>query len=247
MIVDEMQNLIGKPAPEVYTGVISSLPDVQEMAVAQYSVPPPIQARACLTGEEQQLVARAAKARETTRLSFLEVLLEMSASAHLAIDGILDAVSYHQKHSVNRTWLSRKEVLKGGLLRVCAKPPSSNPLAFLSKVRTGSDSFNQIPLLDFHIEKSKQSLSMVQSIAQRLLDKEYLVLETERSYHVVGLQLLTENQAMLFLSKAILFSPITDHAYIAHQLLEGESALRITSHTNADDVPRLVTVCQREN
>ena len=247
MTIDEMQNLIGKPASEVYTAVIDSLPDVQEVAVAKYSVPPPIQVRACLTGEEQQLVARAVKARETTRLSFLEVLLEMSASAHHAIDGILDAVSFHQKHSVNRTWLSRKEILEGGLLRVCAKPPSSNPLAFLSRVRIGSDSFSQIPLMDFHVEKSRQSLSMVQSIARRLLDKAYLVLETNRSYHVVGLQLLTEKQAMLFLSKAILFSPITDHAYIAHQLLEGESALRITGHTNADDVPRLVTVCQREN
>ena len=244
MIVDEMQNLVGKPAPEVYTGLIGSLLEVQEVAVAQYTVPPPIQERAFLTIEEQHLVERAVKARKTTRLSFLEILLEMSAEAQHAVDGILDAVGYHQKHSKSRTWLSREEVLKGGLLRVCANAQSTAPLAFLSRVKTGSSSFSHIPLLDLHVEKSNQSLNMVLSIARRLLGEGYVVLETTRSYHVVGVQLLTEKQAMMFLSKAILFSPITDHAYIAHQLIEGESALRITGRANADDIPTLVTACQ---
>ena len=90
------------------------------------------------------------KARKTTRLSFLEILLEMSAEAQHAVDGILDAVGYHQKHSVSRMWLSREEVLKGGLLRVCANAPLTAPLAFLSKVKTGSSSFSHIPLLDLH-------------------------------------------------------------------------------------------------
>jgi len=241
MIVDEIQNLVGKPAPEVYTGLIGSLPEVEEVAVAQYAVPPPIQERACLTIEEQHLVERAVEERKTTRLSFLEILLEMSAEAQHAVDGILDAVGYHQKHSKSRTWLSREEVLKGGLIRVCANAPTTAPLAFLSRVKTGSSSFRHIPLLDLHVEKSKQSLSIVISIAQRLLGEAYAVLETTRSYHVVGLQLLTDKKAMLFLSKAVLFSPITDHAYIAHQLLEGESALRITGRANTDDIPTLVT------
>lgn len=244
MIVVEMQNLVGKPAPEVYTGVIGNLPEVQEVAVAQYAVPPPVQERACLTIEEQQLVERAVNVRKTTRLSFLEVLLEMSSEAKHSVDGILDAVGYHQQHSVSRTWLSREEVLKGGLLRVCANAPSTAPLAFLSRVNTGSSSFSHIPLLDLHVKKSNQSLSMVLSIARRLLGEAHVVLETIRSYHVFGVQLLTENQAMLFLSKAVLFSPITDHAYIAHQLLEGESALRITGRANDDDVPTLVTAFQ---
>ena len=69
MIIDEMQNLVGKPAPEVYTGVIDSLPEVQEVAIVQYAVPPTIQERACLTKEEQELVERAVKARKTTRTS----------------------------------------------------------------------------------------------------------------------------------------------------------------------------------
>jgi len=243
MIIDEMQNLVGKPAPEIYTGLIDSLPEVQEVAVTQYDVPPPIQKRARLTIEEQHLVERAVKARKTTRLSFLEILLEMSAEAQHGVDGILDAVGYHQKHPVSRTWLSREEVLKGGLLRICKNAPSTAPIAFLSRVKTGSSSFRHIPLLDLHVEKSKQSLSIVFSIARRLLGEAHVVLETNRSYHVIGVQLLTDRQAMLFLSKAILFSPITDHAYIAHQLLEGESALRITGRANANDIPTLVTVC----
>lgn len=244
MTIGEMQYLVGKPAPEVYTHVINCLPEVQEVAVAQYAVPPPIQQRADLTLEEHQLVERAAKARKTSRLSFLEVLLELCAEAQHDVDGILDAVGYHQQHSVSRKWLSRGDVLKGRLLRVCSNAPPAKPLAFLSRVKTGSSSSRHIPLLDLHVEKSSHSLGMVRSIAKRLLGEANVVLETTRSYHVVGVQLLTETQAAQFLSKAILFSPITDHAYIAHQLLEGESALRITGRGNADDIPILVTASQ---
>ena len=87
-----------------------------------------------------------------------------------------------------------------------------------------------------------RSLGIVSSIAQRLLNDQYAVLETSRSYHVIGTHLLNEEEVSRFLSKAILFSPITDHAYIAHQLLEAESALRITGRDEQGDVPSLVAV-----
>jgi len=242
MVVHKIAKLVGKRAPEVYTGVISSMPQVREVAIARYTLPPPIQERARLSQEERRLVELAAEARATTRLSYLEILLEMSAKAEHSVDGILDAVSYHRRHSVNRTWLSREDVLKGRLISVCATATPGAPLAVLSRVKIGSSCFRHIPLLDFHVEKSRRSLGIVLSIAHRLLDGPYAVLETPRSYHLVGMQLLTQSQANRFLSKAILFSPITDHAYIAHQLLEGESALRITSRAEPEDVPRLVRV-----
>jgi len=241
MSVSRLEDLVGQEAPEFYTSVIAHLSTIREVAVAEYTPPPPVQARASLSKQEHTLVQEAAKSRRA-RISFLEILLEMSARANHPIEGIIDALAYHQSHSANRRWLSRREVLQGALVHQCASASAAKPLAFLSKVKTDSGPFRHIPMLDLHVEKSRRSLIMVQAIAQRLLDSPYAVLETARSYHMVGLSLLTGNQAARFLSRAVLFSPITDHAYIAHQLLERESALRITGRGGTNDVPTVVAI-----
>jgi len=242
MVVKNLLNLLGKPAPEVYTALIAELSPVREIAVAEYDPPPPIQKRARLSVEEQRLIELAARARETGRLSYLEILLEMSVKANHKVDGILDAVVYHKRHSESRTWLARQDVLDGQLISLCESASAGTPIALLSRVKVDSGAFCHIPLLDFHVEKSHRSLGIVSSIAQRLLNDQYAVLETSRSYHVIGTHLLNEEEGSRFLSKAILFSPITDHAYIAHQLLEAESALRITGRDEQGDVPSLVAV-----
>lgn len=242
MVVKNLLNLLGNPAPEVYTALIASWSQVHEVAVAEYTTPPPIQRRARLSAEEQRLIELAAQSRENGRLSYLEILLEMSVKADHTVDGILDAVAYHQRHAENRKWLSKQDVLDGKLISLCESASSGTPLAFLSRVKIDSGAFCHIPLLDLHVEKSHRSLSIVSSIAQKLLNGQYTILETARSYHIVGTHLFSEKERIRFLSKAILFSPITDHAYIAHQLMEFESALRITGRGEQGDVPSLVAV-----
>lgn len=242
MVVKNLLNLLGMPAPEVYTALIASWSHVREVAIAKYTTPPPIQKRARLSTEEQRLVEMAAQSRENGRLSYLEILLEMCVKADHTIDGILDAVAYHQPHTENRKWLSKEDVLDGKLISLCESSSSNTPLAVLSRVKVDSGTSCHIPLLDLHVEKSQRSLRIVALLAQKLLNGQYTILETTRSYHIVGTHLFNEEERIRFLSKAILFSPITDHAYIAHQLMEFESALRITGRGQQGDVPNLIAV-----
>lgn len=242
MVDENLVNLVGRPAPEVYSAIIAASSKVREVAVAEYTTPPMIQNRAELSAEEQRLLKVAGQARQAGRLSYLEILLEKSTEVDHAVDGILDAVAYHQRHAKTRRWVSREDVMKGRLIRLCAGVSAGRPLALLSRVRTNSGCSGHIPLLDLHLEKSGRSIRLVAAVATRLLGNRYAILETGRSYHLVGTCLLNEEEARHFLSRAILFSPITDHAYIAHQLLEGESALRITGCGETGDVPTLVAV-----
>jgi hypothetical protein len=47
---------------------------------------------------------------------------------------------------------------------------------------------------------------------------------------------------MDFLGRALLFAPIVDRAYLAHQLLERRCALRISAVGDEKPVPRVVHV-----
>lgn len=53
------------------------------------------------------------------------------------------------------------------------------------------------------------------------------MLETDRSYHFYGAELQTVSEQTAFLARALFYSPIVDRAWIAHQLIDKRSNLRI--------------------
>jgi len=238
----DLFTLLGKPAPEFYTDVVKLLPAVQEISIAKYTPPPPIQRRVTLSDQEILLVNLAAKVRASSSHSFLQILMEMCTEATHPVEGILDSINYHQKHPSARTWVCRESVLNGKLISLCANASSSEPLAFFSRVKVGSNECYSLPLLDMRIPKSPKSLNIIASIANRLLGTRFAILETHKSYHLVGITLLKEIAIKDFLAHAILYSPITDHAYVAHQLLEGESSLRLTAHFEDALSPAVVAI-----
>ncbi len=234
--------LLGKPAPIFYTDVVELLPAVQEISIAKYTPPPPIQRRATLSDQEILLVNSAAKVRASSSFSFLQILMKMCTEATHPVEGILDSINYHQKHPLERSWVCRESVLNGTLIRLCANAASNEPLAFFSRVKVGSTEFYSLPLLDMRIPKSPRSLNIITSIANRLLGTRFAILETHKSYHLIGIALLKDIEINNFLAHALLYSPITDHAYIAHQLLEGESSLRLTAHFEDALSPTVVAI-----
>jgi hypothetical protein len=240
-----MKNLftfLGKPAPEFYTGVVELLPAVQEISIAKYTPPPPIQRRATLSDQEILLINSAIKVRASSSFSFLQILMEMCTEATHPVEGILDSINYHQKSPLVRSWVSRESVLNGTLIKLCASATPDEPLAFFSRVKVESNEFYCLPLLDMRIPKSLRSLNIIASIANRLLGTRFAILETDKSYHLVGIALLKDIEINNFLARALLYSPITDHAYIAHQLLEKESSLRLTGRFEDARSPAVVAI-----
>lgn len=82
-----------------------------------------------------------------------------------------------------------------------------------------------IPMLDFHIEVSPANTRIVTDICS-LLCQEGFILNSGKSYHFIGTGLLTDEGLNKFLGKALLFTPIVDEIWIAHQLQEQSCTLR---------------------
>lgn len=66
-------------------------------------------------------------------------------------------------------------------------------------------------------------------------------MESGRSYHYYGCELLSEEEWIVFLGKSLLMSGYTDDRYIGHQLVDGHCVLRLSSRKSKANVPMVVS------
>jgi hypothetical protein len=84
-----------------------------------------------------------------------------------------------------------------------------------------------IPLLDFHIPPSIANLRLCSNILNHLGLKGY-ILDSGKSYHFIGNEMIGFECLQTVLFNALLFSPIIDKSWIAHQLIQKNCCLRVT-------------------
>ena len=100
-------------------------------------------------------------------------------------------------------------------------------LGINSRVILASGEVRHIPMLDFHIKHFEHSLDLVRLICRQLNQRSGYILDSGASYHYVGNELLNEDAFISFLAHSLLFSPIVDNRWVAHQLLERSATLRV--------------------
>ena len=101
---------------------------------------------------------------------------------------------------------------------------------------------SHLPLIDFHCPASAENARLALAVGRRIIDGSFLLLLSGKSYHAVGLKPILSDELVCFLSKALLFSPIVDRGYIAHQLIERRCALRISKGGHANVIPTVIAV-----
>ncbi len=63
----------------------------------------------------------------------------------------------------------------------------------------------------------------------RPLDCPWVIIESEQSYHLLGASLISDRELTKFFGRAILLGPLVDRNYVAHQLINGNAALRVVN------------------
>jgi hypothetical protein len=155
---------------------------------------------------------------------------------------LLDAALMHvsfRGHEISMAWA---EAISGGLERACAEFPTTlgASLALLSEVVCRDGSLRHLPMVDFHAFKSARNQRIVEAVSERLFPQGAILLDSGESYHAYGNRLMSKCEFREFLGKAMLCVPIVDRAYLAHQLIEGRCALRLTSGGGKSHVPTVV-------
>jgi hypothetical protein len=117
-------------------------------------------------------------------------------------------------------------------------------LAICSKCRLADGSVAHIPMMDFRCKSSPENQKKVESSLRGVGQKAGYILESGRSYHYYGIDLMDEKSWIQFMGKCLLLSPLVDSRYIAHRLIEGTCALRISTSERHPTFPMVVANLQ---
>ena len=98
-----------------------------------------------------------------------------------------------------------------------------------------------LQMLDFRLPVNDASERIVEATV-RAMGLHGWLLSSGRSYHFLGSRTLASpEELMAFLGRALLFAPIVDGRWVAHQMIEGQCALRVSSGNPEQIVPALVS------
>ena len=162
--------------------------------------------------------------------------------ARTASEGILRGIKYHQSISKMRFAVASRMLSVQRIIKLADQLSPNNVLVFCSDVRLKNGATRHIPMMDFSCSAADDCLPLVCRVIKLFGVGPGFVVETDRSYHFYGIGLLRTRELMKYLGRALLFSPIVDRAWIAHQLMDTCCNVRISSRGKRGKVPRVVDV-----
>lgn len=184
-------------------------------------------------------VERAIELQKAHTLSFWDAY-SIAAQEHQPVDpAVFCAALWHDSVCGGLRRISSDDVSCLRQMHKTLEP--KHMLALLSQVETCDGEILHIPMLDFQCPSSSTALPLVISAVKALTRSSAgLLLESGRSYHYYGMQLLTSEELITFLARAMLLGPIIDRRWIAHRLLDGMCSLRISPGRHSQSPPFIV-------
>jgi hypothetical protein len=216
-----------------------SLKNIATATVFEFSAPPSLQERAKLSHDELATLLTATGLHEGAGIPFWDAVLLTCSDSEKLPRQVLSAASYHRSPDEGLRHLDLKDVTEETLRKLASRTAPRHMLALSSAIEMRGGARKHIPMLDFGIQSSSSALRVVLAVIGQLgLDG--AVLNSGSSFHFYGNKLLSDDELTRFLGRALLYSPIVDRRWIAHQLIEGGCALRISRSTSSGLVPRVV-------
>src|SRR5437867_7692428 len=211
----------GMTTTDVLTLLVSENENISAIFSFSYRHPALLQQRVPLTPDEHKILAKASELREKLRVPFWDALMLSCFGEKRDFTRLLREATFHQSHKGSVLRVSRDEVLAGRLAELMNAQPAGHHLSFSSKIELEGVGLRQLPLLDFHSPECVENDLLVAEVCKQLFRHPTLVFSSGESYHAVGLSPLDENEFRELLTRSLLFAPIVDARYVAHQLLEG--------------------------
>jgi len=219
---------------DVLQEIVGLHPEIACLSTRQVQPGGLFQARASSELAEP-LIERALEIRNVTGLPFMDAINMSIAQDQRADADIVRQIAFH--NFVDRPfWHS----VDSDLARSISEQMSGPAMCVISSVlRLRDGSIRHLSMIDFHIVHSSAVLAIVELICRELGGSGW-ILDSGRSYHYYGTRILTSDELSRFLGKALLFAPLTDRAWIAHQLIDGACSLRLAEHASKIGRPVVV-------
>lgn len=215
-------------------------PLISQLVLFEPQSPLPLQDRLQLDPEAGKILEQGLAIRQKLGLPFWDSVLVASFGSGEAALPLLRNADFHNLNLRRKIQVIAAQWSQALVdSEVCALH-KGNMLVLSSCVQLSSKQTAHIPMLDFHIPSNMKNQKVAEVIARKLDPNGGFLLESGKSYHFYGKSLLTEADFRQFLSHALLFSPVVDRAWIAHQLIENAAGLRISEKEDGGHIPFVV-------
>lgn len=210
---------------DVLDEVISLNPEISTFHFFQFNPSAKIQERLINPTEaERDLINSAIQKKGKSGLPFWEALLSTVLENGSWSKSLLAATLLHQPNP--ELIKVDKDIVRQYFLENAGSEIACNSTVTLSTGETA-----HIPLLDFKAPYSSRNCMLV-SDCVRQLGLKGLVINSGRSFHFWGGDLVTKEGLLALLGRFSLLHPISDKSWAAHQIMEGSASLRITPRHN---------------
>jgi hypothetical protein len=220
-------SVIGFEAPRFIALLVECFPDIEAITLFRPPSSLPIQQDPSIDGAEQILIERALAIRSDLGLPFWDSLLLYLSTHPVRAEHLLKRATLHNPQRLDALQIHRNDCTETQIRKIVEALPSDRMLAISSRMLTKQGTPLHLPMLDFHCVASPENDNLVKSVMTKI-GLEGFIARSGRSYHFYGNELVDEQSLVTVLGKALLFSPILDRAWIAHQLLERACGLRIS-------------------
>lgn len=231
------RELIGLEAASAYRRLLLGHAEVQGATLFQYEAPPQMQERIRMTNVERELIERANRMRQGTGVPFWEALFATCTVEERCTDLVLAAAFFHNGQGIAEH-VSRQQI-EDGILEATARD-ARRTVALGSRLAGAKGCLGHVNFLDLHCEVSVGNHALVHRVCRQVMPQGFLLLDSGGSYHACGSTVVSDAGRIQMLSTALLASPIVDARYVAHQLLQDSSSIRISQGGKVGRVPIII-------
>jgi hypothetical protein len=195
--------------------------------------------------QEVELVVAAAKAnKKATGQPFWDALYaQLSSVGPQARQEVLALAQYHHQMrdvAITTSFHLTSRDVEVAIASQAKALKGTQILALSSNLTLASGQELHIPMLDFRVAVCEENQELLLQQLKTIGVSGWLF-DSGRSYHFLGRDLLDGRaEFCAFLGRALLFAPIVDGRWVAHQLIEGACALRISSGNPEQISPQFV-------
>lgn len=205
---------------DVISEILNSNPEIDLLTFSRFPQQTLIQKRIELSETDKELVAAAIDIRNKFRLPFWDSLMLSTFDKENVSPEVL---SNAMLHNPNRDKIKTRDI--NGIRELLMAKPHEN-LSLNSEVYFKNNVIKHFFLLDFHVFPSANNLIIVSDILD-ILDLHGYILNSGESYHFLSDSFFEVDSLIDLLAKSMLFSPIVDNRWIAHQMIERSCSLRV--------------------
>jgi len=206
---------------DALTEVIKENPQISSVRFFSFLTSTKLQDRYNIKASEfSSLIDEAIKLKRKLNVRFWHALLSLFSKASKVDEDLVSHALYHQANS-------KYQYIDVNATTDFCKCESGVSSALNSKVIMSDGGTRHIPLLDFKVKSQDSNLCVVVAAVKALKLRGY-ILDSGKSYHFIGLDLVSESELIDILAKFCLLAPISDSAWASHQIIERSASLRVS-------------------